>query len=50
MRTLFLKTLLVIGIISFTLTTFGQQTYKMGVGLRGGYPSGITGKYFIGGP
>jgi hypothetical protein len=39
-------------LVSFILITFSlsaQQTYKTGLGLRGGYPSGITAKHFISG-
>jgi hypothetical protein len=30
-----------------SLNGFSQQTYKTAIGLRGGYPSGITAKHFI---
>lgn len=31
----------------FALSTNAQQSYKTGLGLRGGYPSGITVKHFM---
>ncbi len=30
-----------------SLSASAQQTYKTGLGLRGGYPSGITAKHFL---
>ena len=33
--------------ILYATPIFAQQSYKTGVGLRGGYPSGITIKHFV---
>lgn len=47
-----MKRIIQISIITISLLTVSflanaQQKYKTGLGLRGGYPSGVTGKHFI---
>jgi hypothetical protein len=47
MKKLFFRSLLILSIVIISVAVNAQQTYKSGLGLRGGYPSGITGKHFI---
>lgn len=39
--------ILFLAISLFALPTSAQQTYKTGLGLRGGYPSGVSVKHFL---
>jgi hypothetical protein len=48
LKSLFKGTILV-GLLALTFSLSAQQTYKTGLGLRGGYPSGITVKHFVSG-
>lgn len=47
MKKLIINSFLIISILTLSFTVNAQQKYKTGLGLRGGYPSGITGKHFI---
>ncbi|PKP39095.1 MAG: hypothetical protein CVT98_03335 [Bacteroidetes bacterium HGW-Bacteroidetes-15] len=47
MKRIVLKSLVILSIITFSISVNAQQKYKTALGLRGGYPSGVTGKHFI---
>ena len=49
MKTTILKLFAITLITAFATTANAQSDYKTGIGLRGGYPSGITLKHFISG-
>jgi len=47
MKRILIATFLFISLIAISFNGTAQQTYKTSFGLRGGSPSGITGKHFL---